>query len=406
MLRGGAKLESGDKTLRAGDELVITAEPKDAAKHELASLKVNGADFESGKTFTVGAGDVTVEAKFKEKAVAPVLYTLSYTDPAEGTITVLRGGAKLESGDKTLRAGDELVITAEPKDAAKHELASLKVNGADFESGKTFTVGAGDVTVEAKFKEKAVAPVLYTLSYTDPAEGTITVLRGGAKLESGDKTLRAGDELVITAEPKDAAKHELASLKVNGADFESGKTFTVGAEDVTVEATFKPVVYTTLTIIQTGEGMLKVLRGNEELMNGEKLRKGDKLVIEAKPNSSDYKLVTLNVNGTPFASGSTYTVGDQNVRVEVVFDKSTAVESVLLAGVAATPNPCGARLTLRGASAAVQWKVYTVQGQLVARGVSAGEGEIEIATAGWIPGVYYVRLEATDGVRVLPVVKE
>ena len=152
--------------------------------------------------------------------------------------------------------------------------------------------------------------------------------------------------------------------------------------------------------------MLKVLRGNEELMNGEKLQKGDKLVIEAKPNSIDYKLVTLNVNGTPFASGSTYTVGDQNVRVEVVFDKSTAVESVLLAGVAATPNPCGARLTLRGASAAVQWEVYTVQGQLVARGVSAGEGEIEIATAGWIPGVYYVRLEATDGVRVLPVVKE
>ena len=255
-----------------------------------------------------------------------------------------------------------------------------------------------------------MAPVLYTLSYTDPAEGTITVLRGGAKLESGDKTLREGDELVITAAPKDATKHELESLKVNGAPFESGATFTVGAEDVKVEATFKekavaPVLYT-LTTSQTGEGMLKVLRGNEELMNGEKLQKGDKLVIEAKPNSIDYKLVTLNVNGTPFASGSTYTVGDQNVRVEVVFDKSTAVESVLLAGVAATPNPCGARLTLRGASAAVQWEVYTVQGQLVARGVSAGEGEIEIATAGWIPGVYYVRLEATDGVRVLPVVKE
>ena len=332
-------------------------------------------------------------------------YTLSYTDPAEGTITVQRSGVKLESGEKTLVAGEELVITAAPKDAAKHELESLKVNGADFTSGGKYKV-SGDVTVEAKFKEKAVVPVLYTLSYTGPAEGTITVLRGGTKLKSGDNTLKEGDALVITAAPKDAAKHELESLKVNGAPFESGATFTVSAEDVKVEATFKPVVYTTLTISQTGEGMLKVLRGNEELMNGEKLRKGDKLVIEAKPNSSDYKLATLNVNGTPFASGSTYTVGDQNVRVEVVFDKSTAVESVLLAGVAATPNPCGARLTLRGASAVVQWEVYTVQGQLVARGVSAGEGEIEIATAGWIPGVYYVRLEAADGVRVLPVVKE
>ena len=164
----------------------------------------------------------------------------------------------------------------------------------------------------------------------------------------------------------------------------------------------------TLTTSQTGEGMLKVLRGNEELMNGEKLQKGDKLVIEAKPNSIDYKLVTLNVNGTPFASGSTYTVDAQDVSVAAVFEKNkeNAVESELLAGVAATPNPCGERLTLRGASAAARWKVYTVQGQLVARGVSAGEGEIEIATAGWIPGVYYVRLEATDGVRVLPVVKE
>ena len=334
-------------------------------------------------------------------------YTLSYTDPAEGKITVQRKGVTLESGNKTLAAGDELVITAEPKDAAKHELESLKVNGADFKSGGTYKV-SGDVTVEATFLAKAVPPAVYTLSYTGPAEGTITVQRKGETLESGDKTLEAGQELVITAAPKDAAKHELESLKVNGADFESGATFTVGAGDVTVEATFKPVVYTTLTISQTGEGMLKVLRGNEELMNGEKLRKGDKLVIEAKPNSSDYKLVTLNVNGTPFASGSTYTVDAQDVSVAAVFEKNkeNAVESELLAGVSVAPNPCGARLTLRGASAAVQWEVYTVQGQLVARGVSAGEGEIEIATAGWIPGVYYVRLEATDGVRVLSVVKE
>ena len=404
--RGGDKLKSG-AAVRKGEELKLTA--AEGPEYTLKSLMVNGEKRKNGELFTVGSEDVIIVVEFVRQVV-PVLYTLSYTDPAEGKITVQRKGETLESGNKTLEAGQELVITAAPKDATKHELESLKVNGEPFESGATFTVGAGDVKVEATFKEKAVAPVLYTLSYTDPAEGTITVLRGGTKLESGDKTLREGDALVIMAAPKDAAKHELENLKVNGAPFESGKTFTVGAEDVKVEATFKekavaPVLYT-LTTSQTGEGMLKVLRGNEELMNGEKLQKGDKLVIEAKPNSIDYKLVTLNVNGTPFASGSTYTVGDQNVRVEVVFDKSTAVESVLLAGVAATPNPCGARLTLRGASAAVQWEVYTVQGQLVARGVSAGEGEIEIATAGWIPGVYYVRLEATDGVRVLPVVKE
>ena len=394
----GRVLESGAR-ISQDEVLSIYVEPGIGWK--LSSLNVNGISKKNGAKTVVSDGDVEVRAEFVQ-----VGYTLSVSCFGDGTLTVTRGGDKLKSG-AAVRKGEELKLTA--AEGPEYTLKSLMVNGEKRKNGELFTVGSEDVIIVVEFVRQVV-PVLYTLSYTDPAEGKITVQRKGETLESGNKTLEAGQELVITAAPKDATKHELESLKVNGAPFESGATFTVGAEDVKVEATFKekavtPVLYT-LTTSQTGEGMLKVLRGNEELMNGEKLQKGDKLVIEAKPNSSDYKLVTLNVNGTPFASGSTYTVGDQNVRVEVVFDKSTAVESVLLAGVAATPNPCGARLTLRGASTAVQWEVYTVQGQLVARGVSAGEGEIEIATAGWIPGVYYVRLEATDGVRVLPVVKE
>ena len=72
----------------------------------------------------------------------------------------------------------------------------------------------------------------------------------------------------------------------------------------------------------------------------------------------------------------------------------------------AVPNPCGAQLTLRGVSAAARWDVYTVQGQLVACGVSGGGGAMEISTARLSPGLYCVRLEAADGVRVLTVVKE
>ena len=203
------------------------------------------------------------------------------------------------------------------------------------------------------------------------------------------------------------------TLKIISAPTESAevvlKAFSCGLySDVKFSFSLRSVPGYTLSLVSTGEGTLKVLRGGAKLESGDKtLREGDKLVITAEPKEG-FILKTLVVNGADFESGKTFTVGAGDVKVVADFVKAgaNAVESELLSKVVLAPNPCAARLTLRGVSAAARWEVYTVQGQLVACGVSAGEGAIEISTAGWTPGLYCVRLEAADGVRVLTVVKE
>lgn len=81
-------------------------------------------------------------------------------------------------------------------------------------------------------------------------------------------------------------------------------------------------------------------------------------------------------------------------------------ESELLAGVAAVPNPCVERLQLRGAAMVESWQVYGQQGRKVAEGEGTGSAWLEIPAADWAEGVYYVRLLARDGARVVRVVKQ
>ena len=168
-------------------------------------------------------GDVTVSAVFQK---ASGVHDLTLARMGEGNLTVKRDGKELPNG-AIVRKGEALTITAISENGLA--LKSLAVNGTPFESGKTFTVGDGDVKIDVVFAKP------YKLTVVQVGEGSLRVMRGAEKL-SGEANLFEGDVLTITAMQGEG--YALGTLTVNGVSLESGKTFTVGKEDVKVVVDF------------------------------------------------------------------------------------------------------------------------------------------------------------------------
>jgi len=168
-------------------------------------------------------GDVTVSAVFQK---APGVHDLTLARVGEGNLTVKRDGKELPNG-AIVRKGEALTITAIAENGLA--LKSLTVNGTSFESGKTFTVDDGDVKIDVVFAKP------YKLTVVQVGEGSLGVVRGAEKL-SGEANLFEGDVLTITAMQGEG--YALGTLTVNGVSLESGKTFTVGKEDVKVVVDF------------------------------------------------------------------------------------------------------------------------------------------------------------------------
>ena len=216
-------LQSGE-TVEAGTSITVTATPDEG--YELETLTVGGKTFTSGESYVVEA-NTEIEATFAE--VPPTMYTVSWAEPENGTLTVTTDTGTLQSG-ATVEAGTSITVTATPDDG--YELETLTVGGEAFTSGESYVVEA-NTEIVATFAE--VPPTMYTVSWTadncdikvETADGT-TVDNGGEVAE--------GTELTITATAADG--YELESLTVNGDDFENGTTWTV-AGDVTIVATVR-----------------------------------------------------------------------------------------------------------------------------------------------------------------------
>ena len=216
-------LQSG-ALVEAGTSITVTATPDEG--YELETLTVGGETFTSGESYVVEA-NTEIVATFAE--VPPTMYTVSWAEPENGTLTVTTDTGTLQSG-ALVEAGTSITVTATPDEG--YELETLTVGGETFTSGESYVVEA-NTEIVATFAE--VPPTMYTVSWTadncditvETAEGT-TVENGGEVAE--------GTELTITATAADG--YELESLTVNGDDFENGATWTV-AGDVTIAATVR-----------------------------------------------------------------------------------------------------------------------------------------------------------------------
>ena len=216
-------LQSG-ATVEAGTSITVTATPDEG--YELETLTVGGEAFTSGESYVVEA-NTEIVATFAE--VPPTMYTVSWAEPENGTLTVTTDTGTLQNG-ATVEAGTSITVTATPDEG--YELETLTVGGKTFTSGESYVVEA-NTEIVATFVE--VPPTMYTVSWTaDNCDITVETT-DGTTVENGGEVAE-GTELTITATAADG--YELESLTVNGDDFENGTTWTV-AGDVTIVATVR-----------------------------------------------------------------------------------------------------------------------------------------------------------------------
>ena len=216
-------LESG-ATVEAGTSITVTATPDEG--YELETLTVGGKTFTSGESYVVEA-NTEIVATFAE--VPPTMYTVSWAEPENGTLTVTTDTGTLQSG-ATVEAGTSITVTATPDEG--YELEILTVGGKTFTSGESYVVEA-NTEIVATFAE--IPPTMYTVSWTaDNCDITVETT-DGTTVENGGEVAE-GTELTITATAADG--YELESLTVNGDNFENGTTWTV-AGDVTIVATVR-----------------------------------------------------------------------------------------------------------------------------------------------------------------------
>ena len=296
-----------------GSAIDLTAIPAETAmrltvntpnSHILEGVTLDGTDLAlaEGQNYyeiTMPEADAALAINARAKAS----YTISFTNGAEGTIAVSHNGEAVEAGASVLE-GETVTITATA--AEGYVLTGLTVNGEAFTSGSTYTVNA-NVAIEATYR----ALEKYTVTFEQPANGTITVTANGSAITSGSEVYE-GTVITVTAAP--AAGYTLDGITLNGSALTS-ETYTVN-ENVVIAATFiEGVEYciptpvsghlyeSSQTTRRTDRGItsLRVTDGTNTVTVAGGTTAGRKVYVDATStvlNSEPGKTVTVTVSGT------------------------------------------------------------------------------------------------------------
>ncbi len=231
---------------KAGDVVTVTITPNEGYMLDT----VTGADdwtYDAATgtgTFTMPAEDVTISVTFREMPPA-TRYNIKTLITGSGTVDVPAKAAE----------GETVTVTATP--ASGHTLRALKVNGQDVTAqhiangSYSFTMPAGNVTIEAVFDE------------VPEGEYSIRVVVFGLGTAFADKTTAAeGETVTITTE--DNIGYVFSYIEVNGVGQGAGvKTFTMPAEDVTVNVVFERKAYA-IHLISGVQGTMNAIPRNNE----------------------------------------------------------------------------------------------------------------------------------------------
>jgi len=283
-----------------------------------------------------GVGDeVVLYAIWKNAPLVP--YTVSWQDPAHGTLKVEAYGKPVTSGS-SLQEHWEITVNAVPD--AGYKLKSLKVKAnaktEDLESGAAFTL-LGNTELVAEFvKQNPLDPdgTGFQVNFAQPDHGLLLVqaVETGIYVEAG-QTVKANTKLKVTALPKEAG-YEFEKLTANGSAISNEGTHTVTAA-VTFAATFKASAAPNpldpdgdghkVNIPQPEHGLLLVEAVGKGIYvaNGQKVKAGLKLRVVPSPEAG-YELEHLTANGADVANGSEYTMPDEEVTFAATFKASAA----------------------------------------------------------------------------------
>ena len=283
-----------------------------------------------------GVGEeVILYAIWKNAPLVP--YTVSWQDPAHGTLKVEAYGKPVTSGS-SLQEHWEITVNAVPD--AGYKLKSLKVKAnaktEDLESGAAFTL-LGNTELVAEFeKQNPLDPdgTGFQVNFAQPDHGLLLVqaVETGIYVEAG-QTVKANTKLKVTALPKEAG-YEFEKLTANGSAISNEGTHTVTAA-VTFAATFKASAAPNpldpdgdghqVNIPQPTNGFLlvKAVDKNIYVADGQTVKAGIKLRVVASP-AAGYELEHLTANGANVANGSEYTMPAEEVTFAATFKASAA----------------------------------------------------------------------------------
>ncbi|MGN0748528.1 MAG: leucine-rich repeat protein [Christensenellales bacterium] len=278
----------------AGNEITIQVVPNAGYEIVAGSLKVNGEKISTNK-FLMPSKNVEISAQFKK-----ITYSVDMPSYENGKLDIEVDGQKISSGDK-LEWGKTVTIEILPDSGyALKNINVLKndqqlaVNGSG--NIRTFVMPQGNVTINATFEK-----ITYTLTKVSE-HGTFTI---PATANTGKTVQVAG----ITP----ATGYELEQILVDGVALGLGETsFTMPANNVTVEVTFKKINY----IINKSETT------NGSFTVQETATYGESVTISVTP-ATGYELDQILVDGEALGVGITsFTMPAKDVTVSVTFKQS------------------------------------------------------------------------------------
>ncbi len=226
----GGTASANVQTATAGTEITITATHDTGFEFVGWSsddvVLTTAADVSPGK-FIMPAKAVTITASFS--ALPPANYTVD--------VTATTGGVA-EADIETATEGTDITITATP--AGGYEFIKWNATGITLTNDKanpaTFSMPAGNVSVEAQFDEIPFYNIAYDQQMTN---GTITATVQGSVMTS----VMRGATVTITANP--AIGYEFVSFAAMGVTLppptDNQATFTMPDNDVVIGATFSKV---------------------------------------------------------------------------------------------------------------------------------------------------------------------
>ena len=272
---------------KAGDTVTVTITPNEGYMLDTVTGADDWAyDETTGTgTFTMPASDVTISVTFKTLPPA-TQYNITKRITGSGTVDVPAKAAE----------GEIVTVTATPDEG--YTLRALKVNGEDVTAqhlangSYSFTMPAGNVTIEAVFDE------------VQEGEYCIRVVVYGLGTAFADKTTaEPGETVTITTE--DNIGYVFSYIEVNGVGQGAGvKTFTMPAEDVTVNIIFERKAYA-IHLNSGVPGSMNAIPRNNEAYADTTVQ----IIVNA---DEDYAIETLTVKNdtTNAAIGTTLKTED------------------------------------------------------------------------------------------------
>ena len=399
-------------------KVTITNSDPSVATYDEATGKVPAATDKTGKptiTVTMAATGSTIPPVSCVVEVVPPVYAVGLeTNTEEGELSI---EGKDAAALKAVEKGTTLKVLVAPKEGYK--LTSLKAVGASGNetdlfalSDYTFTVNE-NTTVKATFEKRKLK---VTVTKEGGNEGCTFEVEGSANLDA----VEYGTKLQIKTTA--ATGYRFKELKSDDVAIEGNK-FEVKSEKEAIEV---KVVFE----LEKFDITTEVVAGKEEgcsiKVNGEESLTGvdyGTTVTVTETHAKGWELQSLTVDGVDITASKTFVV-EKTVTVKAVFKKKennggnngggsgqpqkpgTAVEDAVLASLAVAPNPFTTQLRIENPEGvAARYELVNAAG-LVVRAGAFSATEMIVDTEALPAGLYFVRIEAQNGVRkVVRVIK-